>query len=80
MTAPYTPQHNRIVERKNMTLLDMVNAMLLNANLSNNLWGETLFTACHIHNRVSFKQLMFLLIKHEIVENQIWIILKCDGV
>ena len=56
MTAPYTPQHNRLVERKNMTLLDMVNAMLLNANLSNNLWGETLFTACHIHNRVSFKQ------------------------
>ena len=40
-----------------MTLLDMVNAMLLNTNLSNNLWGETLFTTCHIHNRVPSKQL-----------------------
>jgi len=40
-----------------MTLLDMVNAILLNANLSNNLWSETLFTACYIHNRVPFKQL-----------------------
>jgi hypothetical protein len=57
MITPYTPQHNRLAKRKNMTLLDMVNAILLNANLSNNLWSETLFTACYIHNRVPFKQL-----------------------
>jgi len=37
MTAPYTPQHNGLVERKNRTLVDMVNAMLLNAKLPNNL-------------------------------------------
>jgi transposase InsO family protein len=48
MTIPYTPQHNGFAERKNMTLVDMVNAMLLNANLPNNLWGEALRTACHI--------------------------------
>jgi len=48
MTIPYTPQHNGFAERKNITLVDMVNAMLLNANLPNNLWGEALRTACHI--------------------------------
>jgi transposase InsO family protein len=37
MTAPYTPQHNGLAERKNRTLVDMVNAMLLNAKLPNNL-------------------------------------------
>jgi transposase InsO family protein len=48
MTAPYTPQHNGLAKRKNWTLVDMVNAMLLNANLPNNLLGEALLTACHI--------------------------------
>jgi len=56
MIAPYTPQHNGLPERKNMTLVDMVNAMLLNAKLPNNLWGEALLTVCHIHNRVIFKK------------------------
>jgi hypothetical protein len=56
MTAPYTPQHNGLAERKNRTLVDMVNAMLLNAKLPNNLWGEALLTACHIHNRVLSKK------------------------
>jgi hypothetical protein len=35
----------------------MVNVMLLNAKFPNNLWGEALFTACHIHNRVLSKKL-----------------------
>jgi len=57
MTAPYTPQHNELAERKNRTLVNMVNVMLLNAKFPNNLWGEALFTACHIHNRVLSKKL-----------------------
>lgn len=51
-TAPYTPQQNGLAERKNRTLVDMVNSMLLNAKLPHNLWGEALLTACHIHNRI----------------------------
>ena len=50
-SAPYTPQQNGLAERKNRTLVDMVNSMLLNAKLPYNLWGEALLTACHIHNR-----------------------------
>jgi hypothetical protein len=37
-------------------LVDMINAILLNAKLPNNLWGEALLTACHIHNRVLSKK------------------------
>jgi transposase InsO family protein len=52
-SAPYTPQRNGLAERKNRTLVDMVNSMILSAKLHFNLWGETLLTACHMHNRVS---------------------------
>ena len=35
----------------------MVNAMILNAKLSFNLWGKALLTACHVHNRIPFRKL-----------------------
>ena len=52
MSAPYTPQQNGLAERKNRTLLDLVNEMILNAKLPNNLWGEALLTTCYVHNRI----------------------------
>ncbi|RVW47574.1 Retrovirus-related Pol polyprotein from transposon TNT 1-94 [Vitis vinifera] len=64
-TAPYTPQHNGIAERKNRTFLEMVNAMLLHAKLNFNLWGEALLTACHILNRIPMK-------KNEISPYELW--------
>jgi transposase InsO family protein len=51
--APYTPQQNGLAERKNRTLVDMVNCMILSAKLHFNLWGEALLTACHVYNKVS---------------------------
>ena len=56
-SALYTPQQNGVVERKNRTLVDMLNAMIISARLSFNLWGETLLTACHVHNRVISKKI-----------------------
>lgn len=56
-SAPSTPQQNGLAERKNRTLVEMVNAMLTNAKLSTNLWGEALLTACHVHNRVPSRKL-----------------------
>ncbi|GJZ55719.1 retrovirus-related pol polyprotein from transposon TNT 1-94 [Tanacetum coccineum] len=47
ITAPYTSQQNGVAERKNRILQDMINAMLVSANLPKNLWGEALLTACH---------------------------------
>ncbi|GJZ41728.1 zinc finger, CCHC-type containing protein [Tanacetum coccineum] len=56
-TAPYTPQQNGVAERKNRVLQDMINAMLVSANLPKNLWGEALLTACHVSNRIIAKKL-----------------------
>lgn len=53
--APYTPQSNGVAERKNMTLLDMINCMLVNPGALENLWGEALLTACYMLNRISLK-------------------------
>ena len=53
VTASYTPQSNGVAERKNRTLMDMVNCMLLNSGAPENLWGEALLSACFILNRVS---------------------------
>src|ERR1044072_242252 len=40
VTAPYTPQHNGLAERRNRTVLDMVRSMLKEKNLPHSLWGE----------------------------------------
>ena len=47
-SAPYTPQHNSLVKRKNHNLVDMINSILLNAKLLYNVWGKALLMGCHI--------------------------------
>jgi hypothetical protein len=54
-TPLYSPQYNRIAERKNRTLTDLVNAMLDTAGLSKEWWDEAILTACHFLNRVPVK-------------------------
>jgi len=54
-TPPYSPESNGIAERKNHTLTDLVNAMLENAGLSKEWWGEAVLTATHVLNRVPTK-------------------------
>jgi len=50
--APYTPQSNGVIERKNRTLMDMVNCMLLRSGAPKNLYSEALLSVCFILNRV----------------------------
>ena len=52
VTAPYTPQSNSVAERKNKTLMDLVNCMLLSSGAPENFWGEALLSAYFILNRV----------------------------
>ncbi|CAL8089132.1 unnamed protein product [Prunus armeniaca] len=55
VTPPYSPQSNGVAERKNRTLMDMVNSMLLSSGLPENLWGEAMLTACFILNGITLK-------------------------
>ncbi|GJT36028.1 retrovirus-related pol polyprotein from transposon TNT 1-94 [Tanacetum coccineum] len=40
-TAPYTPQQNGVAERKNRTLKNMMNSMLITSGAPHSLWGES---------------------------------------
>jgi len=53
VTPPYSPESNGVAERKkNKTLKEMMNDMLVSSSAPNNLWGEALLTACFIQNRI----------------------------
>ena len=56
VTPPYSPQSNGIEERKNRTLMDMVNSMSISSGLPENLWGEAILSACFILNRITVKE------------------------
>ena len=52
LSAPYTPQQNGVVERKNRTLAEMARTMLDEYKTARHFWIEAIDTACHIINRV----------------------------
>nr|GEV54423.1 hypothetical protein [Tanacetum cinerariifolium] len=49
-TPPYTPQHNRVSERRNKTLLDMVRSMMSQTTLPKSFWDYALEIAARILN------------------------------
>jgi hypothetical protein len=51
-SAPYTPQQNGIVERKNRTIIEMARTMLDEFKSSHNFWGEAIATAIHVSSRL----------------------------
>ena len=55
-TAPYSPQQNGVAKRKNGTLKEMMNALLLSFGLPHNLWGEAILSANYIFNRIPQKK------------------------
>ena len=58
-TCPYTPQQNGVAEKKNRHLLEVVRALLLEANTSMSYWGKALSYALYLINRVSSAVLDF---------------------
>jgi hypothetical protein len=57
-SAPYTPQQNGVVERKNRTLIDMARTMLGEFKTPGRFWSEAVNTACHAINRVYLHRLL----------------------
>ncbi|XP_052885251.1 uncharacterized protein LOC128293778 [Gossypium arboreum] len=55
LTPPGTPQWNGVFERRNRTLLDMVQSMMSQVNLPTFFWGHALKTAIFTLNRVPSK-------------------------
>jgi hypothetical protein len=51
-TSSHTPEHNRVAERFNCMIVDMVHCMLLNSSQPKNMWGEAIFLAVAINNRL----------------------------
>nr|GFC34411.1 retrotransposon protein, putative, Ty1-copia subclass [Tanacetum cinerariifolium] len=51
-TPPYTPQHNGMSERRNRTLLDMVQSMMSQSTLLKSFWDYALETVARILNMV----------------------------
>ncbi|KAG7584577.1 Integrase catalytic core [Arabidopsis suecica] len=58
LTAPYSPQQNGVVERRNRTLLGMTRSILKHMGVPNYLWGEAIRHATYIINRVSTRTLI----------------------
>jgi transposase InsO family protein len=56
--APYTPQQNGVVERKNRTLIDMARMMLGEFKTPEQFWSEAMNTACHAINRLYLHRLL----------------------
>ena len=49
-SAKYTPQSNGLIERKNITLIDMERSMLSEYNASHSFWAKAINMACYYIN------------------------------
>jgi hypothetical protein len=50
-----TPQHNGVVERKNMIVHEMAQTMLMDSKLIDIFWTQAVHTTIHIQNRVMLR-------------------------
>lgn len=57
LTAPYSPQKNGVVERRNRTLLEMTRSVLKHMEVPNFLWGEAVRHATYLINRIATRTL-----------------------
>lgn len=57
LTAPYTPQLNGVVERRNITLMEMARSLLKHMHMPNYLWGEAIRHTTYLINRIFTRSL-----------------------
>jgi transposase InsO family protein len=51
-----TPQQNGFFERKNMTVREMAQTMLMDSKLTDIFWTQAMHTTVHIQNRVMLRK------------------------
>ena len=56
-TAPYTPQQNGVVERRNRMVAEMARCLLKSKGMPAEFWGEVASTAVYLLNRAPTKSL-----------------------
>jgi hypothetical protein len=56
--APYTPQQNGVIERKNRTLIEMVRTMLDEYKTLYRFWALAINTTCHATNHLYLHKLL----------------------
>lgn len=56
-TAPYTPQQNGVVERRNQSVVTMARSLLKGRKLPATFWGEAVTTAVFLLNRAPTKSI-----------------------
>jgi hypothetical protein len=55
LTAPYTPQQNGVIERRNQTVVGMARTMLKAKSLPSIFWGEVVTAVVYTLNRMTTK-------------------------
>lgn len=57
LTAPYSPQQNGVVERRNRTLMEMTRSILKHMQVPDYMWGEAIRHSTYLLNRVATRVL-----------------------
>ena len=57
LTAPYSPQQNGVVERRNRTLMEMTRSMMKHMSVPSYLWGEAVRHSTYLIHRVATRTL-----------------------
>jgi transposase InsO family protein len=50
--CPHTSQQNGVTERKHLHLVDVAHTLLFHMRVPKHFWGDVVFTACHLINRM----------------------------
>jgi transposase InsO family protein len=58
LTAPYSPQQNSIVERRNQTVVAMARSMMKSKGMPGRFWGDAVSTAIYLLNRAPTKSVV----------------------
>jgi transposase InsO family protein len=54
-TAPYSPQQNGVVERRNRTIMEMARSLLKSMSVPRRFWGEAVKHLVYLLNRLPTK-------------------------